>query len=206
MRALGFLGPRVSFEHGVWLTARRYRDPARFRHDRGPQPHLEHEAGQRDLPRATAACTSVNVALGTDGMSSNDGNDMFAVLKVAGPAPQALGHRLRALARSAEAWRMATAGGAQAAGDVGGLGRIEVGRRADLVLLDLDSRGVHAAGAPLHQLCSGRPRRPSFDYDRWALGAARQAGDHDRRARDPRRDPRDGQVRSEPPRRRLRDR
>ncbi len=71
-------------------------------------------------------------------MSSNDGNDMYATLKVA-----ALLHKLWAVdyeewLGAREAWRMATEGGARPAGD-GGLGRIEAGRRADLVLLDLDS-------------------------------------------------------------------
>src|SRR4029077_14445275 len=81
----------------------------------------------------------VNVALGTDGMCSNDGNDMFATLKTA-----ALLHKLWEVdyerwLGAEEAWTLATVGGAVAAGDRDGLGTLEPGRRADLVLLDLDS-------------------------------------------------------------------
>jgi cytosine/adenosine deaminase-related metal-dependent hydrolase len=97
----------------------------------------------------------VTVALGTDGMSSNDGNDMFAVLKVAG-----LLHKLWEIdyeewLGAREAWAMATTGGAAAAGDADGLGRIEAGRRADLVLLDLDAIPFTPLNEPLHQTVFG---------------------------------------------------
>jgi cytosine/adenosine deaminase-related metal-dependent hydrolase len=54
-----------------------------------------------------------------------------------------------------EAWRLATAGGAAAAGDAAGLGAIEPGRRADLVLLDLDSHVFTPLNDPLRQLAFG---------------------------------------------------
>ena len=50
---------------------------------------------------------------------------------------------------------MATTAGARAAGDDGALGRIEVGRRADLVLLDLDSLVFTPLTRPLHQIVFG---------------------------------------------------
>src|ERR1043165_6060540 len=97
----------------------------------------------------------VNVALGTDGMSSNDGLDMFASLKLA-----ALLHKLWGIGDeewlgAREAWQLATIGGAPAAGDAAGLGVIEPGRRADLVLLDLDSRVFTPLNDLLHQLAFG---------------------------------------------------
>src|SRR6266705_5239341 len=46
---------------------------------------------------------------------------------------------------------MATVGGDTAEGDADGLGRIEPGRRADLVLLDLDSIPFTPFNDPLHQ-------------------------------------------------------
>jgi cytosine/adenosine deaminase-related metal-dependent hydrolase len=51
-----------------------------------------------------------------------------------------------------EAWQMATAGGARAVGQPDGLGRIEPGRRADLVLLDLDSRVFTPLNEPLNHV------------------------------------------------------
>ena len=64
----------------------------------------------------------VNVALGTDGMSSNDGNDMFAALKVAGLLHKLWDIDYERWLGSREAWQMATAGGAQAAGEHSDLG------------------------------------------------------------------------------------
>jgi cytosine/adenosine deaminase-related metal-dependent hydrolase len=97
----------------------------------------------------------VNVALGTDGMCSNDGQDMFATLKSA-----ALLHKLWEVdfeqwLGTQEAWDMATAGGAAAAGDRDGLGRLEQGRRADLLLLDLKSLPFTPLNDPLRQLALG---------------------------------------------------
>ena len=97
----------------------------------------------------------VNVALGTDGMASNDGNDMFGVLKAGG-----LLHKLWDLdyerwVGAREAWEMATAGGARALGEPAGLGRLEPGRRADLVLLDLDSRVFTPMSRPLNNIVFG---------------------------------------------------
>jgi 5-methylthioadenosine/S-adenosylhomocysteine deaminase len=50
---------------------------------------------------------------------------------------------------------MATAGGAVAAGDADGLGRIEPGRRADLVLLDLDAIPFTPLNDALRQVVFG---------------------------------------------------
>src|SRR5438105_13863504 len=63
--------------------------------------------------------------------------------------------RTRAGLGAREAWQLATVGGARAAGDADGLGRIEVGRHADLVLLDLDSHVFTPLNDPLRQLAFG---------------------------------------------------
>lgn len=155
LKALGFLGPRVNFEHGIWLTE----GDIELVRDSGTtivhNPISNMKLGSGICPVPTLLRHDVNVALGTDGMSSNDGNDMFAVLKVAGLLHKLWDIDYERWLGAREAWRMATAGGAQAAGDVGGLGRIEAGRRADLVLLDLDSAVFTPLAAPLHHVVFG---------------------------------------------------
>jgi cytosine/adenosine deaminase-related metal-dependent hydrolase len=155
MAAIGFLGPRVNFEHGIWLTDH----DIELVRDAGVtivhNPVSNMKLGSGICPVPTLLKNGVTVALGTDGMSSNDGNDMFAALKVAG-----LLHKLWEIdyeewLGAREAWAMATAGGAAAAGDRDGLGRIESGRRADLVLLDLDTIPFAPLNDPLRQTVFG---------------------------------------------------
>jgi cytosine/adenosine deaminase-related metal-dependent hydrolase len=97
----------------------------------------------------------VNVALGTDGMSSNDSLDMFASVKQAALLHKLWGIDYERWTGAAEAWQLATIGGARPAGDKDGLGRIEPGRRADLVLLDLESHVFTPLNDPLRQLAYG---------------------------------------------------
>ncbi|MDQ3778832.1 MAG: amidohydrolase family protein, partial [Actinomycetota bacterium] len=83
MDAIGFLGPRVCFAHGIWLTPRdielvRDRDVS-IAHN--PVSNMKLGSGIAAVPALLAE--GINVALGTDGMSSNDGLDMFASLKQA---------------------------------------------------------------------------------------------------------------------------
>jgi cytosine/adenosine deaminase-related metal-dependent hydrolase len=155
MAAIGFLSPRVCFEHGVWLTP----SDVELVRDRGVtivhNPVSNMKLGSGIAPVPELLHQGVNVALGTDGMCSNDGNDMFATLKTA-----ALLHKLWEVdyeqwLGAEEAWALATAGGAIAAGDPDGLGAIEPGRRADLVLLDLDSIVFTPLNDPLRQLALG---------------------------------------------------
>jgi cytosine/adenosine deaminase-related metal-dependent hydrolase len=153
--AIGFLSPRVCFAHGIWLTEW---DVALVR-DRGvtiahnPASNLKLGSGLAAVPRLLAE--GVNVALGTDGMSSNDGLDMFASLKLASLVHKLWGLDYEQWLGAREAWLLATIGGATAAGDAAGLGAIEPGRRADLVLLDLDSHVFTPLNDPLHQLAFG---------------------------------------------------
>jgi cytosine/adenosine deaminase-related metal-dependent hydrolase len=155
MHAIGFLGPRVNFEHGIWLTPH----DIELVRDTGTtivhNPISNMKLGSGICPVPELLGHGVNVALGTDGMSSNDGNDMFAVLKVAGLLHKLWDIDYERWLGADEAWRMATAGGAQAAGDSAGLGAIEAGRRADLVLLDLDSRVFTPMSNPLHHVVFG---------------------------------------------------
>ena len=155
MDAIGFLGPRVCFAHGIWLTARdieivRDREVS-IAHN--PVSNMKLGSGIAAVPALLAA--GVNVALGTDGMSSNDGLDMFASLKQAALLHKLWGIDYERWTGAVEAWRLATIGGARPAGDEGGLGRLEPGRRADVVMLDLESHVFTPLNDPLRQLAFG---------------------------------------------------
>jgi cytosine/adenosine deaminase-related metal-dependent hydrolase len=149
---IGFLGPRVSFEHGIWLTS----GDVELVREHGvtvvhnPLSNLKLGSGICPVPELLRA--GVPVALGTDGTSSNDSNDMLGVLKAASLLHKLWETDYEEWVGAAEAWRMATLGGARAAGDSDGLGALEPGRRADLVLLDLESLAFTPLNDPLRQL------------------------------------------------------
>ena len=83
---------------------------------------------------------------------------MFESLKVA-----ALLHKLWEIdytqwLGATDAWRMATLGSAKSAGQETSLGLLEAGRRADLLLLRLDSHCFTPLNDPLRQLVLSSPR------------------------------------------------
>jgi 5-methylthioadenosine/S-adenosylhomocysteine deaminase len=155
MDAIGFLGPRVCFAHGIWLTPAdlelvRDRDVS-IAHN--PVSNMKLGSGIAAVPLLLA--DGVNVALGTDGMSSNDSLDMFGSLKQAALLHKLWGIDYERWTGAREAWQLATIGGARPAGDKDGLGLIAPGRRADLVLLDLESHVFTPLNDPLRQLAFG---------------------------------------------------
>jgi 5-methylthioadenosine/S-adenosylhomocysteine deaminase len=80
----------------------------------------------------------VNVALGTDGAASNHSQDLFDTMKAASLL-QKVHHQDAGVIDPYSVLRMATACGAKALGLDSLCGTIEVGKRADLILLDLDT-------------------------------------------------------------------
>ena len=80
----------------------------------------------------------VNVALGTDGAASNHSQDLFDTMKAASLL-QKVHHQDAGVIEPYTVLRMATAGGAKALGLSSVCGTIEVGKRADLVLVNLET-------------------------------------------------------------------
>ncbi|MBM4264711.1 MAG: amidohydrolase [Deltaproteobacteria bacterium] len=91
----------------------------------------------------------VNVALGTDGAASNHSQDLFDTMKAASLL-QKVHHRDAGVIKPYDVLRMATVGGAKALGLDAHCGTIEVGKRADLILVDMGT--VH--GAPVNDIFS----------------------------------------------------
>jgi len=79
----------------------------------------------------------VNVVLGTDGAASNHSQDLFDTMKAASLL-QKVHHQDAGVIDPYAVLRMATSGGAKALGLDAICGTIEVGKRADLILVDID--------------------------------------------------------------------
>lgn len=97
--------------------------------------------GDGVAPVCEMLTAGVNVALGTDGAASNHSQDLFEVMKAASLL-QKVHHRDPGVIKPYAVLRMATAGGAKALGLSKVCGTIEVGKRADLILVDLKTAHI----------------------------------------------------------------
>lgn len=79
----------------------------------------------------------VVMGLGTDGCSSSNDLDMFSVMRLASNLSRLTANDPRA-SRAADIVQAATVGGARALGMLDRIGTIEVGKEADLIVIDID--------------------------------------------------------------------
>jgi cytosine/adenosine deaminase-related metal-dependent hydrolase len=141
--SVGISGPRAALAHCVWVDqegiARLARQATNVVHC--PSSNLKLGSGVAPIPEMLAA--GCRVAIGADGAPCNNRLDAFAEMRLAALiqkprlGPEAL--------PAAQVLELATLGGACALGLASEIGSIEVGKRADLVVLDLD--GPHAQPA-----------------------------------------------------------
>jgi len=94
----------------------------------------------------------VNVTLGTDGASSNNNLNMFEEMHLASIMHKALNYD--AVSVPAESViKMATINGAKALGIQDELGTLEVGKKADIILIDLRKPHLVPLNNPLSAIC-----------------------------------------------------
>ncbi len=135
---VGALGPDVQLVHSVWLDDHELdliaRHGAVVVHC--PVSNMYLASGVARVPEMRAR--GITVALGSDGPGSNNRQDMLEVLKLTALLHKV--HTLDAMVLQPEdvLW-MACRGGAHAFGLPNEIGALEVGKKADIVLLDLDT-------------------------------------------------------------------
>lgn len=144
LHSLGLTGPDVCLAHCVHLTARERAllvgTGTKVLHC--PSANFKLGSGIAPVPEYLAA--GVTVSLGADGAACNNRLDMFSEMRLAGLAqslrlgPGALPAR--------EIVRMATLGGARTLGWQDELGALAPGRRANLILIDLDDPHILPGG------------------------------------------------------------
>jgi 5-methylthioadenosine/S-adenosylhomocysteine deaminase len=159
LERLGVLEARVLAAHGVWLDD----DDIGVLADHGvgvahcPSSNGKHASGM--APVVPLRQAGVSVAIATDGPASHDRLDLFEEMRTAIRLARLRGRDANALGVR-DALRMVTREAADAIGR-NDLGAIEVGRRADLVHLDLDpialSPIVEVEDLLTHLVWSGSP-------------------------------------------------
>jgi 5-methylthioadenosine/S-adenosylhomocysteine deaminase len=148
---LGLLDQRLIAAHCVWVDAEEQALLARGRVGviHCPRSNLKLADGVAPVPDMLAA--GVRLGLGTDGAASNNKIDLFAEIDAAALIHKAV--RLDPLAvPAAAAVELATIGGARALGLDHLIGSLEPGKRADLVLLNLDEDNLVPLYNPLSHL------------------------------------------------------
>jgi cytosine/adenosine deaminase-related metal-dependent hydrolase len=138
--SVGISGPRTALAHCVWVDKEGIARLARQRTNvvHCPSSNLKLGSGIAPIPEMLAA--GCRVGIGADGAPCNNRLDAFTEMRLAALiqkprlGPEAL--------PAAQALELATLGGARALGLETEIGSVEVGKRADVIVLDLD--GPHA--------------------------------------------------------------
>ena len=137
LERLGVLSERFSIAHGVWLTeeeiAALARSGAAVSHN--PSSNLRLRAGI--APLNALLQNGVTTALGMDGTTINEDEDMFSELRLALRLNR-VPHYDAPVPGTAQLFRLATQGGARLMGKEDEIGRLRPGYRADLMVVDLE--------------------------------------------------------------------
>ena len=148
---LGLLGPNFIGVHAVHLTQADIDTLAQFNCHITHCPTSNLKLGSGIAPLAALLEAGINVGLGSDGAASNNRLDMFAEMRLA--ALLAKGTTGDAAACSAEtALRMVTLNAARALNFDHLIGSLAVGKRADMIAVDLGALHHQPVYDPLSHL------------------------------------------------------
>ena len=149
---LGFLSPRLTIVHGIWLTdgdiALLAENGCSVVHN--PLSNMKLGSGVCPIRRLLDA--GINVALGTDGLATSDTADLIEAIRAASLIHKTVTPDYGAWVSAQEVFHMATMGGARSGLMDAEVGSLEVGKRADVILLDRDHWGFIPLTNPIRQL------------------------------------------------------
>ncbi|MBU2499296.1 MAG: amidohydrolase [Proteobacteria bacterium] len=137
LEALGILGPHIIADHCVhldgWEIQRMIDHDVKAVHN--PESNMKLASGISPVPMLLHK--GITVALGTDGCASNNNLDLFSEMDTAAKL-----HKIGAMDPTAldapTVLRMATTFGARALRLEGHIGSLEVGKKADMIIVDTD--------------------------------------------------------------------
>lgn len=127
--------------HCVWVTDEDIAILAARGASVAHNPSSNLKLGSGVAPVAKMLAAGVNVCLGSDGCSSNNNTDMFTELHLASLVAKGFARDPQALP-AAQAFALANAAGAKAQGRAD-TGALEVGRRADVVIVGTEAPHMH---------------------------------------------------------------
>lgn len=152
LKDVGAMTHRLTMNHAIWLTD----DDIAIMGEAGcttthnPLANLKLGSGVSPVRRLKSA--GVNVALGCDGVASADTADIFHAIKSAAMLHKIGGFDYTDWVGAHEAYEMATHGGAKSAMIQDRVGSLEVGKDADIILLDRYDWGFLPLHDPIQQI------------------------------------------------------
>jgi len=147
LKKIGFLGPNVLAAHCIHLTKKEMRLLATYDVKVAHNPVANMKLAQGIAKVKNLRDLGLTVGLGTDGPASNNTLDMFETMKIA-TLLQKVTYRNPTLLSAYEVLNMATIDGARAVGIEKNAGSLEVGKRADMILIDISKPHLK----PLHNI------------------------------------------------------
>ena len=139
MHDVGALSERTTIAHSIWVTDDDIELMGRARCSIAHNPISNQKLGAGIAPFRKLLDAGVNIALGTDGICSNDTARMLDVMHVAAILHKVTTPNYKLWPTADEVLRAATIGGARSAMIHDQVGSLEVGKKADLVILDTKS-------------------------------------------------------------------
>jgi 5-methylthioadenosine/S-adenosylhomocysteine deaminase len=164
---VGILDANCVAGHGVWLSPAEIDLIAERKAAIIYNPTANMILGSGICPLGALEACAVTLGLGTDGMASNDSQNMIEAMKL-GALLQKIHWRDPEAATARQLLRMGTIDGARALGLGATTGSLEPGKRADIVRFDGDSFGAAVVHDPYQQLVYGAG--PESVADVWVDG------------------------------------
>ena len=141
LEKIGFLGPDVLAAHCVWLSDEEIEIIKKHDVKVSHNPCSNMKLASGVSPVSKMIDKGICVSIGTDGASSNNNLDLIEELKTASLLQKVSTLDPKVLS-SDEAIEMATIKGAEALGLDSEIGSVEVGKKADLILIDTNSANM----------------------------------------------------------------
>jgi 5-methylthioadenosine/S-adenosylhomocysteine deaminase len=136
---LGVLSERTTLAHSIWVTDDDIELMGAANSSVVHNPKSNTKLGSGIMPFRKLVDRRVNVALGTDGVASNDTPRMFDVMNLAALLHKVSTPDRRKWPTADEILRCATIGGARSAMLHDETGSLEPGKKADAIVIDLKS-------------------------------------------------------------------
>ena len=157
LKRIGYLSPRTSLAHCVWLSDDDIAILAETRSTVVHNPLSNLRLGSGIAPILKYRQAGVNVAFGCDGAASNDSQDLLEAIKMGSILHNITDLDYHHWITPRQSVEMASLGGATGLNVADELGSLTAGKKADLVLYDLTSLSLLPRTDPIGLLILGRP-------------------------------------------------